>query len=117
MSRFKGVATKKLSNYLGWHRYLDSAKGTNVCALPFLLEQQKQLQPGRVDIADLQQVELNSLACREGVEHMGLLFKGMIDGQILARESSWLVGMVVAAKTVRFWILWVLMVRSICLHA
>ena len=27
MFRFKGVATKYLHNYLGWHRWLDGAKG------------------------------------------------------------------------------------------
>lgn len=29
MTRFKGVATKNLPNYLGWHRYLDTAQGVN----------------------------------------------------------------------------------------
>jgi len=29
MSRFKGVATKNLPNYLGWHRYLDATHGAS----------------------------------------------------------------------------------------
>jgi len=37
MGRFHGVATKNLSNYLGWHRWLDAAKKRKATARKFLI--------------------------------------------------------------------------------
>ncbi len=56
-------------------------------ALRFLLEQDQELQSGRVDVADLQEVKFKVTLLRERVEQEILLFERMLDCEIFIQRK------------------------------
>ena len=57
-------------------------------ALRFALEQEKQLQAGGVDLADLQEVKLEFVAGGQRINETRLDFGGVVDGQVILKGES-----------------------------